>query len=174
MTSAHPVGFGSIHSPINIYIANRPPIDDYPKMDELRGLAAGEIDHIVRHTSNHWRKAFNVYAKFLFDWQAQQPDGNASARWQDYRDQVLFQQGCIASLLFSPPHLNDKTRRFHIIAGKTYAASLALPSLIWIDQYFAINAAHRLIVSPYPDYRQLSNKRIVTLIELMKSVVNPT
>lgn len=59
------VGFGSKNAAVKIYIANRPPIDDYPYLRELRGLAAGEISHIVKNTSNHWRKAFNVYAKFV-------------------------------------------------------------------------------------------------------------
>ena len=168
-----PVGFGSPESPIKIYIANRPPIDNYPTMQELRGMLPGEIDHIVRHTSNHWRKVFNVYAKFLFDWQAQ-TSNNVLTRWQDYREQAMFQDNSVASLLFTPPQFDDATARFHIVAGKTYAASLNLPPLVWIDQYFALNREHQLIVSPYPDYRQLSNVRIMTLITLMKSVANPT
>ncbi|MGB3609420.1 MAG: hypothetical protein WA987_03510 [Cellvibrio sp.] len=143
-------------------------------MDELRGLVAGEVDHIVRHTSNHWRKVFNVCAKFLFDWQAQQPNGNELTCWQDYRDQHLFQSGSSASLLFSAPQLNDGFTRFHVVVGKTYAASLNLAPLVWVDQYFALNKEYRLIVSPYPDYRQLSNSRITTLINLMQSVANPT
>ena len=168
-----PVGFGSPESPIKIYIANRPPIDNYPIMQELRGMLPGEIDHIVRHTSNHWRKVFNVYAKFLFDWQTQTLN-NVLTRWQDYREQAMFQDNSVASLLFTPPRFDDATARFHIVAGKTYAASLNLPPLVWIDQYFALNREHQLIVSPYPDYRQLSNDRTMTLITLMKSVANPT
>lgn len=70
------IGLGSHHSSIKFYIANRPPIDDYPVMDELRGLAMGELTHIVKHTSNHWRKVFNVYAKLLFDWYQLQPQKN--------------------------------------------------------------------------------------------------
>jgi hypothetical protein len=57
-----------------------------------------------------------------------------------------------------------------LIAGKTYAASLKLPSLIWLDSDFAINKANRLVVTPYADYRQLSNERIARLIELMKQI----
>ena len=172
-TQHFPVGFGSPESPIKIYIANRPPIDSYPIMQELRSMLPGEIDHIVKHTSNHWRKVFNVYAKFLFDWQTQ-TSNNMLTRWQDYREQALFQDSSVASLLFSPPQFDDPSAHFHIVAGKTYAALLSLPSLVWIDQYFAFNQKHHLIVSPYPDYRQLSNDRTMTLITLMKSVANPT
>lgn len=173
-SSQHPIGFGAPDSAIKIYIANRPPIDDYPTMNEMRGLLPGEISHIVQHTSNHWRKVFNVYAKFLFDWQGLHGENKTLTRWQDYREQTLFQQHSGACLLFSAPQLKDTTMGFHIIAGKTYAASLQLPPLDWVDQYFAINRPQRIIVSPYPDYRQLSNRRIMTLITLMKSVVHPT
>ncbi len=139
-------------------------------MDSLRGLAAGEIDHIVKNTSNHWRKAFNVYAKLLFDWHHEKNRKDLSASWQEYRDEKLFRAQSQEALLFSKPELDSETQSIHIIAGKTYAATLNLPPLIWLDSHFAINKKHRLIVAPYPDYRQLSNARIAQLIVLMKEL----
>lgn len=162
------VGLGSCNSKINFYIANRPPIDDYPTMNGLRGLATGELAHIVQHTSNHWRKAFNVYAKLLFDWYQLQNRKNLPDTWQAYRDLELFQSHSQEALLFSSPQLDKNKPAIHIIAGKTYAASLDLPPLVWLDSYFAINKERHLIVAPYPDYRQLSNERIARLIELMR------
>jgi len=164
------IGLGSQTSTINFYIANRPPIDDYPVMDELRGLAVGELAHIVKQTSNHWRKAFNVYAKLLFDWHQLQGRKNLPETWQAYRDLELFQSHSQEALLFSIPVFEEKNETIHIIAGKTYASRLDLPPLIWLDAHFAINKEHRLIVAPYPDYRQLSNERIARLIELMKAI----
>jgi hypothetical protein len=164
-----PIGFGAVDSEIHFYIANRPPIDDYPIQQDLRGLAMGELTHIVKHTSNHWRKAFNVYAKLLFDWYGLQNRPDLPNSWQEYRDLELFQTHSREALLFSTPQLNEGGAKIHIIAGKTYAAHLKLPPLIWLDAYFAINAKYRLIVAPYPDYRQLSNERISRLIELMQS-----
>jgi hypothetical protein len=164
------IGFGSRKSGIKIYIANRPPIDDYPLLNNLRGLAAGELTHIVNNTSNHWRKVFNVYAKFLFDWYQQQGCTDLPDSWQIYREQTLFQAHSFEALLFSTPQLQTADAAFHIVAGKTYAATLKLPSLTWLDSHFAINKDHRVIVSPYPDYRQLSNARIASLIKLMTSV----
>jgi hypothetical protein len=164
------IGLGSRNSSINFYIANRPPIDAYPAMNELRGLAVGELAHIVRHTNNHWRKAFNVYAKLLFDWHQLRDHQNLPDTWQSYRDLELFQPYSQEALLFSPPKFNSGNNGFHIIAGKTYAACLNLPPLAWLDSYFAINKEFRLIVAPYPDYRQLSNERIARLIELMKDL----
>lgn len=161
------IGLGSPESSIKFYIANRPLIDDYPLMDELRGLAEGEVAHIAKHTSNHWRKAFNVYAKLLFDWhQGKRLD--LPANWQSYRDIELFQSHSREALLFNPPQLLQDKDTIHIIAGKTYANALNLPALTWLDSYFAVNEENRLIVAPYPDYRQLSNERIRRLIELMQ------
>ena len=161
------IGLGSPKSTINFYIANRPPIDDYPVMNDLRGLAMGELAHIVKHTSNHWRKVFNVYAKLLFDRHQLQGRTDLPDTWQAYRDLELFQSHSTEALLFSAPRLDEDSPCIHIIAGKTYAAHLNLPPLVWLDSYFAINKEFRLIVAPYPDYRQLSNERIARLIELM-------
>lgn len=160
-----PIGLGSSRATVCFYIANRPPIDDYPQLDVLRPLASGELAHIVEHTSNHWRKVFNVYAKVLFDWYGPHTAGS----WQEYRDQQLFQQQAQEALLFSTPPIGTG-QQLHIIAGKTYAQRLDLPPLTWLDAHFAIHKAQRLIVAPYPDYRQLSNARIAQLIQLMNEI----
>ena len=162
------IGLGSKNSNIKFYIANRPPIDDYPTLHELRGLATGELAHIVKHTSNHWRKAFNVYAKLLFDWYQLHQRQDLPHTWQEYRETELFQPHSHEALFFSAPQLDSRNACLHIIAGKTYAAHLKLPPLTWLDAHFALNKEHRLIVAPYPDYRQLSNERIAQLIELMR------
>ena len=164
----HPIGFGAYDASIKIYIANRPQLDDYSHLNELRGLAIGEIAHIAKNTSNHWRKVFNVYAKFLFDWYLLQGRKDLPNNWQEYRELELFQTHSQEALLFSRPDFKTNQKTFHIIAGKTYAATLNSQSLIWLDTHFAINKEHRLIVAPYPDYRQLSNEKIARLITLMR------
>lgn len=176
-----PVGFGNQGFDVAIYIANRPPIDDYPKLMKLRPMAKGEVGYICARTSNHWRKVFNVYAKFIFELR-----GSASqyASWQEYRDGALLQAHCREALLFSAPKLhknmgdlrlpaNQSSKLIptvHIIAGKTYAQALNLGfALHWQDKYFAVNETHRVIVSPYLDYRQLSNVRITQLVAYVKA-----
>lgn len=124
------IGLGSQSSSINFYIANRPPIDDYQSMNELRSLAMGELAHIVKHTSNHWRKAFNVYAKLLFDWYQLQGRNDLPDTWQTYRDLELFQSQSKEALLFSAPQFDKDNPSIHIVAGKTYAAHLNLPPLV--------------------------------------------
>ncbi len=167
------IGLGGEDADIAICIANRPPIDDYPHLDHLRPLAAGELQHIVAHTSNHWRKVFNVFAKFL--------DQLADTRiasfpdWQSYRDQQLLQLGAREQLLFSAPEFVAETAdmaasKIYVIAGKTYAAELQISGLVWIDAYFAVHPTQPIIVSPYLDYRQLSNARIEQLVQLVKQI----
>lgn len=174
------IGFGGEDYCLAVYVANRPPIDDYPALDHLRGLAQGELDHIVRHTSNHWRKLFSVYAKFLYEmgeaglWE----EAPQYSRWQDYRDQHLLQADSRAALLFSSPDFSPNRSSLknsslkncvHVVAGKTYASALGLDAeLQWLDAHFAVIPEKRLIVCPYFDYRQLSNERITRLIAYIR------
>lgn len=169
------IGFGDAHYNLAIYIANRPPIDDYPKLNKLTPIKPAELSYIVSRCSNHWRKVFNVYAKFLHTLQITAADTHPAfcnrhiERWQDYRDRQLLQQECCEALLFSPPNLL-RENTVHIIAGKTYASDLSLDvDLQWLDSYFAVNREKRLIVSPYLDYRQLSNERIQQLADIVVS-----
>lgn len=165
-TEAQPLqGFGCADAPLRFYIANRPPLDHYPALSHLQPLAPGEVTHIVANTSNHWRKAFNVCAKLLFDWHKRNNHSDLPESWQSYREQWLFQNAKGATLLFSPPDLSANA--WHIIFGKTYASSLAIPGLVWHDAFFASLPDLQLIVSPYPDYRQLSNERIQCLLDFL-------
>jgi len=168
------IGFGEKGCDIAVCIANRPVIDDYPQLDQLKPLAKGELQHIVANTSNHWRKVFNVFAKLLY--QLADERMNPFPSWQSYRDQQLLQLGSREALLFSPPNvtsvnaLPNDNQTIYIIAGKTYAAELKVPGLIWLDTYFAIHRVEPIIVSPYLDYRQLSNQRIEQLVQLVHQV----
>ncbi|UTF61607.1 hypothetical protein [Gilvimarinus sp. DA14] len=159
------MGLGDADYCIAFCVANRPALDHYPALDTLQALAPGELTHIVANTSNHWRKLFSVYAKFLYQLG---PRAGWPVRWQDYRDNYLLQANSQTALLFSPPPI-AKTR-IHIVAGKTHATELGLQGLDWLDAHFAINRADRLVVSPYLDYRQLSNERIARLAQLVEAV----
>lgn len=163
------VGFGGTDFNMAIYIANRPDLDLYPDQTTLTPLKLGEIQYIGNNTSNHWRKVFNVSAKFLFQLYTEQESLGDFDSWQTFRDQSLFQKESQEALLFSPPTLS-KSDVIHIVAGKTYAEQLELQNLIWLDKHFAVSATKRLIVCPYLDYRQLSNARIDTLVSLVQKL----
>lgn len=190
------IGLGDSQAQFQFIIANRPPFDEYPTLASCRAMIQGEIDHIVSHTSNHWRKVFNVYAKLmdllytgtheLAPSKSHQsaklaPHNDRAWRtWQEYRDTTLFQQNSNTLLRFDTPdfqalYKSNKGRThdtFFVIAGKTHAAQLHLPALHWLDQTFAVAPEYRIIVAPYPDYRQLSNARIAQLVELIHSLCN--
>ena len=164
------VGFGNKHFSIAFYIANRPDMDSYQNLNHLQSLHPGEIDQIVEETGNHWRKIFNVSAKFAFQYLSENSyEHELPQSWQAYRDSVLYQKQSTIALLFSPPQLTTDNV-VHIVAGRTYARDLGLKDLIWLDEKFAINQSKRLIVCPYLDYRQLSNARIKQLSGLVSSL----
>jgi hypothetical protein len=164
------MGFGNDQFSMAFYIANRPDIDSYQDLNHLHSLRPGEIDHIVEETGNHWRKIFNVSAKFAFQYLSEHSDEHELPEsWQAYRDTLLYQKQCPIALLFSPPQFTTENV-VHIVAGRTYARELGLEDLIWLDEKFAMNQSQRLIVCPYLDYRQLSNARINQLSGLVSSL----
>lgn len=164
------VGFGDYHYRLVVCIGNRPNMPKYQNLNTLTALACGDIAHIVEATGNHWRKILNIFAKLMF-----QLDNSAEPTWQDYRDRILLQQGCGHALLFSsfeslPP--TDET--LVIIAGKSYAQSLGVfESLRPLGEGFYIDPSAKIIVTPYFDYRQLSNRKLDMLISFIKGDVKP-
>ncbi len=175
-------GFGDSAARLNVYVANAPPMQEFKALSGCQPLLPGQIDQIYQHCGNGWRKVFNVYAKLVLAlpaaWQpaslpALQQQTATLLRWQDWRDRALLQQHSDSALWFSPPDL-QKTDCLHIIAGRQHARALVaqgLPcQLQWLDDEFAVDAAHRLLVCPYLDYRQLSDSKIGRLVALIRQL----
>ena len=163
-----PAGLGIFPSKLTVCIANRPPQAQYQSLKKTQPLAPGELSNIVSNSSNHWRKVFNVYAKLVFALQAQEPGWTANhhTSWQDFRERELLQAHAFQSLLFTAPPQNHEG--LVVIAGKTWAETVVPESeLHWLDAHFAVHPLRPWIVSPYFDYRQLSNARIAQLIDLI-------
>lgn len=161
-------GLGELDAKFNVYIANRPKFADFQCSLTVAPLAKGEIDAIGKACGNGWRKVFNVYAKLLFALDTENLVSLQQTKtWQEYRDKNLLQAGSSTSLLFTGP--DQVNENIHIVMGKNYAKTLGL-SLEWLDNDFAIGAQSRIIVCPYFDYRQLSNIKIVRLVELIKQL----
>ena len=168
------MGFGDPQAEIIVYIANRPPIADYELRQDIMAMRAGEVESIARLTGNHWRKVFNVYAKFLYEL-----DQQTFTSWQVLRDQQLLMADSKQALLFNHqlPSLALLEKGYplkssvHIITGKTYANTFEIKDhFIWINESFAISEKYRVIVCPYFDYRQLSNTKIEFLVSLVKGI----
>lgn len=163
------IGLGSEKANILVYIQNRPPLHPYQTLTSLKALNTGDIAEISHQTGNHWRKIFNVFAKLIHEFEP-----SHYSTWQLLRDQHLLQANSNQCLLFSSPEQDRfNGQDIHIILGKGYAQQLQLTAQChWLSPDFAINSRHKIIISPYFDYRQLSNikiKQLARLIEQMRS-----
>jgi hypothetical protein len=149
-------------------------------------MRTGEIASIGQQCGNGWRKVFNVYAKLLFALKhPNMPMLVESADWQAYRDGALLSAESNNALIFHSPDndiipINNQTSdasssasnapaqpaAIHLVMGKGYAKGLRLANCLhWFDDHFAVSSADNLIVCPYFDYRQLSNLKIIQLVE---------
>lgn len=157
-------------------MANRPPLKEYQNIHQLSAMAKGDIHRIAQETGNHWRKIFNVYAKVVFSLAIKDADDAILQykTWQCYRDEKLLQAGSSSQLHFASSLMAENLSRvddscIRIVMGKAFAETLLEGiELTWLDRDFAINKALGIIVCPYFDYRQLSNAKIETLIELIR------
>lgn len=166
-----------MNAQFKVYLANQPNFEDLTALSNVKALSIGEIYAIGQTCGNGWRKVFNVYAKLVFALNMPSLVSlNDAESWQDYRDKHLLQVDSNTSLLFSAPDLSKDTGQcMHIVMGRTYAKSLDLPYVLtWLDNEFAIDKSNNLVVCPYFDYRQLSNLKIIRLVELIKSFVRKT
>ncbi len=166
------IGIGNPNAQLIVYNANRPPLDEFKLLTNIRGLKQGEIRLIGELTGNHWRKIFNCFAKLIFELQPKH-----FKTWQTLRDNELLTDSGEELLLFSKPNIHaartgsNATSPIHIISGKTYFSQLSLNIKVeWLDDFFAINSQYKLIVSPYFDYRQLSNIKITQLVSLINNL----
>ena len=157
------IGIGDLHCKLAVYIGNRPPLDEYIVREQLIPAREDELARIGHETGNHWRKIINIYAKlgYLLDPQD-------FPTWQVYRDDFLLTKESQQALLFNKALVVQAKGRISLICGKTHAMSLVDEGdLQWIDSDFAINRPQRLIVTPYFDYRQLSNVKLEKLVEII-------
>jgi len=165
------IGIGDTHYKLAIYIGNRPPLSKYQTRTSLLPANTGELTMIGQETGNHWRKIINIYAKLAYMLNTQ-----ALPNWQAYRDNFLLTEGSEQALLFNTSMISSPTNALNLICGKAHAIALCNTnqieknSLNWIDQDFAINPALRLIVTPYFDYRQLSNAKLDKLVDIISSI----
>lgn len=159
-----PIGLGDPKARLAVFNANRPPLEQYQSLDYCKAIEHHEIKTIADLTGNHWRKIFNCYAKLVFEL-----DPQFYKTWQDLRDECLLQNASGYGLFFSPPQPNNT--QIKIVSGKQYWDRLNLNITVeWIDSHFAVSHEKRLIVSPYFDYRQLSNKKITQLVSLIRAL----
>ena len=175
------VGLGDPQATLRVYLANRPSLEPFAYPGDVMPLADGDIAQINSHEGNHWRKIFNVFAKFLYELKFTGTED--FSRWQDYRDTLMLQPGSQVALCYGVPGYgapcdeapsygstcNEAPASQIILMGKQFAEECGFfktNGAKWLDSRFAINDAG-VIVCPYFDYRQLSDERIRYLVSLL-------
>jgi hypothetical protein len=166
-------GFGDAPARFRVYLAAPPAMEAYQQLSGIQPLQAGEIDQIYRYCGNGWRKIFNVYAKLLFALPAAEfPFAKVASSWQQFRDGQLLQAGSGTTLCFSAPQPGNDDDIYHLIAGRTLAKQLLAQGLQaelhWLSPEFAVDPARKLLVTPFFDYRQLNNEKIVVSAKLLQ------
>ncbi len=160
-------GYGDANFTLAVCIEHPPEVVDCQPQVGLRPLKPGDIAKIVAQTSNHWRKIFNLFAKIQFGL-----TNTSHGTWQQYRERQLLQAQSGHALLFSVPDeqltLNNCC---YLVSGKTFAEkNNLLLACHDIGDGFYIHKTKRIIVTPYFDYRQLSNAKLERLITLITAI----
>lgn len=159
-------GFGHCQPKWVLHIANRPELDEF-QHSNFRTLKTGEAAEVIKQTSNHWRKVFSIMAKIsfaLFNTECE--------TWQEYRDTKLLTSEGFEALNYQPYSNNTKHDYFSIVAGFTYAETQ-----LNLDNFYPVDGDIKILfkpdetvaVTPYFDWRQLTNEKLDKLITLMKN-----
>lgn len=165
------IGFGDSNANFRVYVAAPPPMPAYQHLGSIIPMQASDLQLIYLECGNGWRKIFNVYAKLLFTLPVEHfAFQSQAASWQQFRDEQLLQKHGNNALFFDAPKLGHSG--FHLIAGRTHAKQLINQGLNaelhWLNAEFAVDPVHRLLVTPFFDYRQLNNEKIAVSAKLLQ------
>jgi hypothetical protein len=172
-------GIGDANATFRVYMNNRPTYcfsNEHDRREKQTvPLETGDIFNCGKACGNGWRKVFNVYAKLVFA--LSEPSLlklNDYSNWQHYRDRTLLQNASNTALIFAEPESLD-SMGMNIIMGRTYGKHLfeqnrfsQTQNLQWLNHEFAVCRKNRVIISPYFDYRPLSNMKILYLVDIIR------
>ena len=140
---------GTPQPTLTLYLPHRP-----EGLAEL--IDAPDAGRLMENNSNHWRKIVTLLAKVA----SPQED------WRSFRDDALFAH---TALCFTP-HLED-VPGWHWIGGKDNLQRFNVEGLnakrLRGAPEVALDAEKQVLLTPYPDYRQLSN---ATVAEIRKAL----
>jgi hypothetical protein len=119
---------------------------------------------LIEDNGNHWRKILTILAKLS----CHQND------WKRYRDEQLLQRDehiCFNNVLSLGSDLgNGSDEQWHLVAGKASWLRLGLDEdeFTALDEQSKVFYQGRVILIPYPDYRQMPNALIEAVVGLMR------
>ncbi len=154
-------GFGDNSPLLVVFAPHSPPGIQSDRSGDILPLTAKDLHQLVQAGGNHWRKIFNLYAKLLHGLTPLEPD------WQSCREHRLLRSGSACALVFEQGW-RPEPGQLCVVMGQTYGRSLG-----WLENDQVLPAEHpfvqhpeqAVIVTPYFDYRQLSNARLASLIQ---------
>lgn len=151
MNPPQPDYLGTLQPRLVLYLPHRP-----NGMEQLVTRPSARV--LVSLNSNHWRKIVTLLAKIA------SPEADD---WRDFRDEALFDH---TALCFEP--VLKHTPAWHWIGGKENQQRFAglnpqiqSPSAA---PEISVDPAIPLLLTPYPDYRQLSNRIVSTIRQVLR------
>ncbi|WP_051207082.1 DUF6942 family protein [Saccharospirillum impatiens] len=156
-------GLGDRSPLLVVYAPHRPPRCEPDQPEPYSPVTDGELQQLVQAGGNHWRKILNLYAKLLHGLTPLESD------WQTCRDQRLLRSGSACALLFEQSH-TPEPGQLCLVMGQTFGRTegwLTSGQTLPAEQPFIQHPKQAVIVTPYFDYRQLSNARLASLVELI-------
>ena len=138
---------GAFGAKTTLYLPNPP-----------QGEFTTDTTTLIANNGNHWRKILTIYAKLAV----------GSGDFRTYRDNQLLQSReniCFADALL--PHDG-----WHLVAGKQSWQRLGmdLTEFVMLDERYPCYQKDKVLLTPYPDYRQFPNVLVAKLCELMGTV----
>lgn len=146
---------GSSTAQLTLYLPNPP-----ARLPPTMSLAQPDIAQLTELNGNHWRKIFTILAKLCA------PDED----WRSYRDQQLLRSEQISFTSTLADH-----QGWHLVAGKSTWQRLGFASEGGVDEGMEcleeqgrLFRQGRILLVPYPDYRQFPNQ----LIEQLRAMLH--
>lgn len=141
---------GSPQPQMVLYLPHRP-----NGLDELRPGPGAQA--LMAANSNHWRKIVTLLAKLA------SPD---ACEWRTFRDERLFRH---TALCFAPAPVDSLA--WHWIGGtnnlQRFQALNHNARPLADAPGVSVDAEKRLLLTPYPDYRQFSNRLVSQIRHLL-------
>lgn len=176
---------------IQLYINHPIPDKDMYVSETPIGLSSEDRHRIEQLGGNNYRKVFNIYSKLSFYLEQYLNYSRVTdiTTWQEYRDSFFLdlESPCRIAFLsdYEFSYLQEKSQLpdslcetikqclnsdnvLHLFSGKKCISAFNFEDrCFWMSEYFAQVKDANAIVTPYFDYRQLSNERIIQLQKLI-------